>query len=59
MLVIALVYDCMTYGMCLVTVVLSFVSSLLFLFFFSGDDELLTKQYDVLGYDIRFKGWDL
>ena len=49
----------MTCGMCLVTVVLNFVSSLRVLFIFSGDDDLLIEQYDALGYDISFSGWDL
>ena len=49
----------MTYGICLVTIVLTFVSSLCFLFMFSDDDDLLVEQYDALGYDTSFKGWDL
>ena len=29
-------------------------------FYFSGDDDsLLFEQYDALGYDLSFRGWDL
>ena len=50
----------MACGMCLVAVVLGFVSLPRLLYYFSGDnDMLLAEQYDALGYDLSFRGWDL
>ena len=50
----------MACSMCLVAIVLGFVSSPRLLSLFSGDDDLLlSEQYDVLGYDLSFRGWDL
>ena len=50
----------MACGMYLVVVVLGFISSLRCFKMFSGDDDLLlSEQYDALGYDLSFRGWDL
>ena len=56
----------MACGMCLVAVVLGFVSSPFFLSWFTGlhdlcyinvDDVVLEEHYDALGYDLSFRGW--
>ena len=39
---------------------MGFVSLPRLLYYFTGDDDLLlSEQYDALGYDLRFRGWDL
>ena len=30
-----------------------------FIYFLGDDDMLLAEQYDVLGHDLSFRGWDL
>jgi len=53
----------MTCDLCVVTVVLSFVSLPPFSPMFSGDDyddidPVLAEHYDALGHDLSFRGWD-